>query len=380
MQVSRVCYNSTTGPNTVMVSTSSASHTITGLTALTTCCIIVAAGHTSSSPSCTSTTFGPSVEMCGTTTDDAPGAVVSLTVEAISSSVLYATWKEPLNYARPGLMYNISWSPDAGSEILNQLTQYAITGLRPSTEYIITVFAISPISEGANLTRMQTTLSLPPTPPTNPLLSVSGSDITFSWDVSTALDTRYLAQLNCDNVEFFTTVSHPTASVTFDTSSVTGTVWCVAVVQAINSVTSSEFSERVSIVRPVMTPTKPRCYFTGNMASNATVSYTVTYPFILDKVTVEYRLYSSTDPMVTGTDNFTAFTYNNVFILVNRDTQYQFDLRLCNSGECGPYCDRISFNTESVSTHTVMATVCVLHSLYCMSILIIIALIIHASL
>ncbi len=346
-----------TGPNTSPTTSSPTptSRTITNLSPLETCCITVEAYHTGGESACSNTTPGPSTQLCSATSDAAPGAVRSLNVQAVSSFVLYVTWEEPGNYARPGLTYSVSWSPNGVATTVNQQTQYTITGLNPSTQYTVTVTAASAVSSsGASSIFMQSTLPLPPTPPTNLLLSAMDDNLTFSWDPSTATDaqdTNYTAELRCDNDSFTQTVSHPLASVSFDTSSVLGTAWCTAVVQATNIVADSQFSERINVVRPVTVPTKPQCYFTGNEATNATVSYTVTYPFALDGITVEYKIYSSVNSVQAGTENFLN-NNNNIYITVNRSAFYEFELRLCNAnaaGQCGPYCDRIDINTENVS-------------------------------
>ncbi len=290
--------------------------------------------------------------------DATPEPVRGLTVEAVSSSTLYVTWQEPSNYERPGLTYNVAWSPDVGSETVNQKTVLSITGLQPSTTYTVTVSATTPNGGvGGETSKSHATLSLPPIPPTNPSLTVSGNNLMFNWNAPLMSDPpveRYVARLSCNDVEFTETVNVPTTTITFNTASAPGTTWCAAIVQAVNSVASSEFSPRISAVRPATVPTKPRCFFTGNTASNASISFTVTYPFTLTGVHVEHTVYSTNNLPRSDSQDFTIDSPNIVFVTVDRDASYEFELRFCNGGDCGPYCDRISFNTETVSVHTIL--------------------------
>ena len=43
------------------------------------------------------------------------------------------------------------------------------------------------------------------------------------------------------------------------------------------------------------------------------------------------------------------FTSNVLEVGVDRNTRYDFQLRLCNEHGCGEYCDTLSVNTSSVS-------------------------------
>lgn len=341
-----------TGPTT-NTTTTTTSHTVTSLPPLTTCCATIRARHVGGA-SCTDTTLGFGTEVCGQTTDTTPLTVQSLAVEAVSSSTLYVTWEEPSNYERPGLVYNVAWSPNDGSGIVNQKTVFSITGLQPSTVYTVTVSATAPSGAvggavGGAMSLSRPTLSLPPGPPTDPMLVVSNNDVIFSWMAPNPSVTSYLARLRCNDMDFTGNITAPATSFTFNTSSAPGTTWCAAMVQAVNSVASSEFSPRVSIVRPATVPTKPRCFFTGNTGSNASISFTVTYPFTLTGLQVEYTVVSSTGMPTSDSQDFTIDSPNIVYVTVERDASYEFMLRFCNGNQCGEYCDVISFNTETVS-------------------------------
>ena len=342
LQVEEVCYDTLTGAMSTTASTTSTSRVIANLDPLTYCCVTVRAFHPIAS--CSVEIHGPAIEACAQTMDVTPGAVQGLSLQAISPTALYATWNPPANYQRPGLRYTLTLSPGSSPvDVHDQTTQY-FSGLQPSTSYTVNVSATSTMT-GADAQAMASTLDLPPTPPTNPSLSASGTDLSFTWGAPTSSDppvTGYAASLRCNDVDFNQMTS--TTSHTFDIRSISGLAWCTAVVQAQNSAGNSRYSPQANIILPPGVPTKPTCFYNGNTASNASISFTVTYPFSLNQLRLEWQL-SSTGTSDIGMEEFDS---NVVFVTVDRDTFYTFSLRLCNENGCGDYCDDIRFSTETV--------------------------------
>ena len=355
LQYEYVCYDPLTGEmNTPSTQTTITTLSITNLKPLTSCCVTLRAYHGDSS-SCSVTTRGPAIEDCARTLDVIPGQVRNFSLERISPTALFASWSPPANYERPGLLYTLTLSPDSGNGpiTITDLTSRYLSRLDPSTNYSVTIFASASGKNGNGdaVSDTEMTGDRPPSPPENPSLSVSDTELMFSWSAPDTV-TSYTVSLRCDD-ELFTR-NTTTTSLSFDVSSVNGLAWCTAVVQARNSVGASDHSVQASVILNAPAPTKPKCFYSGNTGTNASISFTVTYPFSLNQLNLEWTLVTvntsnSMNVSMDGTEDFSAADNNVVYVDVSRDRSYDFRLRLCANEVCGEYCDTIRFNTVSVS-------------------------------
>ena len=340
LQVTYTCYLSS--PRTGSMRTQFSNFTIDRLIPLTFCSIDVYAENM-----CNSVTYsGPMVSVYGQSSDGAPSPVQSLSVVPVSDRSLFVTWEPPVNYTRPGLNYSVNVT-GLITTVFNQTYLFVDANLSPGTTYTVAVRAISRGGMSAESFAMNTTKPSLPSPPQNVrFLAVDNSGLTLEWAAESDVD-RYRAFWKCN--EMNGTIETTDTRVMILSSDYLGTnyTWCTARVQSVNEVGYSDLSMADSSVIPQSVPPSPTCYLIDNQGSSAVFSFTVTDPFSLDLLSVEWQL--NTSSAITEDSGVELFTGSTLTVLVQRNTEYVFRLRLCNSQGCGDYCPSIDFTTNTVS-------------------------------
>ena len=303
---------------------------------------------------------GLPTQSCGQTLDAVPSEVRNVSIIRVSPSAILSTWEPPSNYERPGLNYTVTVQNSAMNTVVRDpftvtdRLSYYINGLTANTKYNVIVEAASAAGMGSQVVTMVTTLPSVPTPPENPRLSVVDTiTLRLMWDDPNHQIynvSNYYAVLRCN--ELVQNVTTPDMATQFTISDpVADFAWCTAEVQAINDIGSSRFSNLTNIVVPSRAPEQPRCFLVDDLGSRLNISFDVTYPFSVEGMTVEWILtpdYNAATPL-TNSFRFTADTSNMVDIPVSRNTQYSFQLRICNIHGCSGYCLLNNFTTSSVS-------------------------------
>lgn len=290
---------------------------------------------------------GPVVTACGHTNDGKPPPVQNLSVIAVSDRSLYVVWEPPANYTRPGLKYSIRIVGETNNIVVWDQTYYFIdTGLVPNTSYTIEVQAISTVdmSEPNNVTI--TTKPQFPTPPRNIRFSSdsSGNATVLEWDAVPGV-TQYMVFWRCNELTGNST-SETTSIIIIDSLEYPYT-WCTARVQSVNNIGVSDLSNVSSVLTPQTAPSQPICFLIDNRGSSAVFSFTVTDPFSLHQLYVNWKL--ETTSGATESSNTSYFGNSTLIIPVRRNTEYVFSVRLCNVQGCGDYCQSIVFMTNTVS-------------------------------
>lgn len=349
------------GLDSTTTNTSVTSIPISRLQPLTYCCVTISASHST----CSDSTPGPSKEQCEQTQDTLPDEVRNLQLSVVSPTSIFATWNSPVNYQRPGLTYTLTVSVQGSvetnprTETVTELTYFLIEGLTPNTPYTVSVAAATAQNvNSAFVSSSITTSPLPPSKPINPSFTLSSSSplkVTISWSPPEDSGTSapvidYTTRLRCNDFEFAPETSTATM-VDIDLSQINGLAWCTAVVRARNMVGFGDYSLLANTVIPSTLPTKPRCYFTENSGANASISFTVTYPFSLNQASVNWTLYRSNQPILMDASDFNSNSPNVIYVAVERESSYQFQLQFCNEYGCGDYCDMIEFTTTTVRVY-----------------------------
>ena len=283
----------------------------------------------------------------GRSSDGIPSPVQSLSVVPVSDRSLFVTWEPPVNYTRPGLSYSVDMAGRT-STVSDQTYLFVDETLSPDTTYSVAVRAISSVGMSAESFAMNTTKPSLPSPPENVrFLAVDNSGLMLEWDAKSGVD-RYVAFWKCN--EMNGTIETTKTLVLISSSVYLGTnyTWCTARVQSVNEVGYSDLSMAVSSVIPQSVPPSPDCFLVDNQGSAAIFSFTVTDPFSLDELSVDWQLNTSS-AIAEGGDEPFVDSGNTLTILLQRNTEYVFHLRLCNSRGCGDYCPSIDFTTNTVS-------------------------------
>ena len=308
---------------------------------LTSCRIDVYAQNT-----CNSVTYsGPVVNVHGRTSDAIPTPVQNLSTIAVSDHSLFVMWEPPANYTRPGLGYSVDVA-GRSSSVLDQTYFFVNTNLLPNTSYAVSVKAVSNVGMSAENIAMNTTKQSLPSPPSSVRFLTEVKGLILEWNAQSGID-RYVVFWKCNEMDG--TIVTTNTSIVINNSVYLGNsyTWCTARVQSANEVGSSDLSAAVSIVIPQSAPPPPACFLADNRGSSAIFSFTVTAPFSLDELNVDYQL--NTSSTIIETSNRLPFTNNSLTIPVERNTEYIFHLRLCNLQGCGDYCPSIRFTTNTVS-------------------------------
>lgn len=325
--------------------------TIDNLSPLTLCCVrVTAISNCISDP----LLDGPPSEVCGETSDVVPEAVSSLTVEGANRNGIIAYWDPPPNYQRPGLNYSVRITPDVtNSMFITQQSYFYLDSLEALTEYTVTVVPVSGEGEGTPSNAVNTTLLPPPPPPSNPRLLYDGNVLILSWSLN-SVDTYgvigYTAELRCNEEDpvINTIEGGMSTSTTFNRNIGGNFVWCAAKIQAENGVGKGEFSELASTALPNTAPSKPRCFLVDDRGSQISISFDVTHPFSLESLFITYNITSKSDSTSSNL-TFNSLAANVISVPVSRNTEYDFQLRVCNTHGCSDTCDELrQFTTTPV--------------------------------
>ena len=334
-------------PNTSVVvtgaKTQTMNYTIDHLLPLTDCCVRVYAENV-----CDSVVYaGPIVSTCGQSSDAKPSPVQNLSIISVSDHSLFIVWKPPANYTRPGVRYLLEIAGQR-LEVVDQTYYFVNVNLLPSTSYTVEVVAVSSVGSSMVARAITTTKPLFPTTPSN--VQFSGDIVNnrpiLEWD-SVSSVTQYVVFWQCNEINGNTTTRNTSVTIAEDDPLVDPYTWCTARVQSVNEIGVSDLSDASSIAIPLPVPSKPTCYLADDKGSSALFSFTVTDPFSLYQLSVDWKLNISFT--TTETSNRTRFTTNTLSIPVRRNTEYLFSLRLCNLHGCGDYCSSIGFTTNTVS-------------------------------
>ena len=326
---------------------------------LTDCCVEVYAENTCN----TLTHSGPEVSTCGRTIDAVPTCVQNLSVISISDHSLLIEWEPPANYARPGLSYSLNVNGQ-NSSVLDGTHYFINAGLTPSTNYRVKVKAISSVGMSDECSASNTTKPSFPIPPRNVSFSADpGNGNTgpvLDWDTATSA-THYKVFWKCNEVNGTNTTETTSIMITNYNTSGDSTIWCTARVQTVNEIGRSDLSDAVSVIIPQSVPPQPTCFLVDNKGSSAVFSFTVTEPFSLHELNVEWQLSNSSANESSGGSNFSN---NSLTVPVRRNTQYRYRLRLCNAQGCGDYCREIQFTTNTVSCCIFEGSVLIVNGIY----------------
>lgn len=301
---------------------------------------------------------GPVVNVYARTSDIVPDPVQSLSAVAVSDHSLFVTWEPPLNYMRPGLSYSVNiaerTSTFAGhvSTVLDQTYFFMNMNLTPSTQYKIDVTAISSVGMSMDTTVNRMTKPSLPHPPDNVQFLIQNNRVTLEWNAQSDA-TNYTVFWKCNEMDGNITTINTSVLISTSINLGSSYTWCTARVQSANVIGLSDLSAAVSTVIPQSVPPPPICFLADNRGSSVTVSFTISAPFALDELSVNWQLIDTTSTTRVSTDTH-GFENNSLTILVERNTAYTFSLRLCNLQGCGDYCSSIAFTTNTVSFLTSM--------------------------
>ena len=325
------------------VTTNNLSFTITELVPLTNCHVDVYAENT-----CNSMTYsGPVANAQSRTGDGTPSLVQTLGAIAVSDHSLFITWEPPQNYERPGLNYSVDVAGRT-SIVSDQMYLFINTGLEPNTSYEVAVKAISSAGMSAETTVMKATKPSLPSPPGNvQFLAVVNNGLPLEWTAQSHV-ANYTVFWKCNEMDGNITTTYTAVMIDNSVYSGNSYTWCTARVQSANEVGLSDLSVAVSTVIPQSVPPPPTCFLVDNQGSSALFSFTVSTPFSLDELNINWQL--NTSSTTTVSNNTLHFENNSLTILVERNTEYIFNLRLCNLQGCGDYCPSIKFTTNTVSS------------------------------
>lgn len=289
-----------------------------------------------------------------------PEAVSSLTVEGANRDGIVTFWNPPSNYQRPGLNYTLSISSPNIATLMytTQHTYFYMDSLEALIEYTVTVVPESSEGAGPSNEATSTPLLPPPPPPSDPILRTDAVDpniLILSWTLNSVEIynvRRYVAELRCneENPVVKTIEDGMTTSVMFNIPNMADNfVWCAAQLQAENDVGKGRFSELASTALPNTVPSKPRCYLVDDKGSKISISFDVTHPFSLDSLRISYAI---TSKSYSNSSNlpFASLSANVLSIPVSRNTNYNFQLRVCNTHGCSDSCEELrNFTTSPVS-------------------------------
>ena len=318
--------------------------TINDLLPLTDCCVSVYAENV-----CNSVIHsGPVVSVCGHTSDGKPPPVQSLSINAISDHSLYVVWEPPVNYSRPGLRYSVNINGQTSS-VLDRTYFFISTGLLPNTSYTVEVQAISTVSTSNPNYATNTTKPSFPVPPMNVCFSShSSNDLpVLEWDSVPGV-THYVVFWQCNEINDNVTTESTSLTIN-DNLFQDPYTWCTARVQSVNEIGFSDLSNPTSTVTPKLVPSQPVCFLIDERGSSAVFSFTVTDPFSLHQLDVDWKL--NTSSTTVELSKRSSFENSTLIVPVRRNTDYTFILRLCNVQGCGNYCPTIMFTTNTVSQH-----------------------------
>ena len=302
---------------------------------------------------CNDVTYpGPIMNVCARTSDIVPDPVQRLSAIAVSDHSFFVTWEPPLNYVRPGLSYSVDITENTAtfalhtSTVLDQTYLFMNMNLTPNTNYNVKVKAVSSVGMSIDaIVNIMTKPSLP-SPPDNIRFSmIETTGVTLEWNAQSSV-ANYTIFWKCNEMDGNITTTGTTILINNSVNLGIYT-WCTARVQSANEVGLSDLSAAVSTVISQSVPSRPICFLVDNQGSSVIFSFTVTDPFSLDELNVNWQLNTSSTTTVLNDRH--RFENSSLTIQVERNTAYIFSLRLCNLHGCGDYCSSITFTTNTVS-------------------------------
>lgn len=370
-QVATTCYDKTSlsviEDTTEVTATA---HTLSSLPPLTLCCITVFQKGT-----CVGADVnGLPAQTCGMTLDAPPLCATNLTVTATSYSSLLVQWNSPPN-AVPGLNYTIQVM--ANSMLVNTLysltnTFAFVSDLEPNTNYTVHLNVESTGGSGSGsasgsgaggctVAEGSTPMGTPPAPTNVSLDTMDCTLIGSWWDASkTSYNVvNYGVYARCNDILVNASVPSDAMSVNLNICDTSNSVplggalsWCTLQVQSCDSISCGQFSELALTVIPSNTPAKPLCFITEEVGTRVFISFTLSAPFALDDLTVDYSLVTTSDMQQVNKstipfDGSNTLSFSGLF----RNLEYQFSLKLCdNVVNCGDSCT-LNFTPNTVSVH-----------------------------
>ena len=328
---------------------------------------------------------GYPINICGRTQIATPDVVTNLMApdNLIDLTSFGLTWDPPLNFnTTSGVMYDIgvtlfdlTWDPllnfstipdDMYDDSIQEFTVIDTTyiyvlNLEPCTTYTVYVSAyISGVVPSRSSSIQVTTRPPLPPPPQDVTMSIQNTSTPITlmliWNApsqSTCDDYNiqtYKIHLRCNDYENETTVSTSLASATiqlFDGD--LGLGWCFAQIQSCNGdMACGSFSNQARVSFPPQPPPRPTCYIQSELSFEVTVSFAITEPFLTSNLTVNWML-NSTDQLITDYFTFNVSGSNVFTTTVDSNTNYNFQLEICNKYGCSSPC--IMDFTTNVSYH-----------------------------
>ena len=233
-------------------------------------------------------------------------------------------------------MDEIDDMPTMEDAVIDQL-YYSFVNLTQNTKYYISVTPVTDNFEGMPSDITHSTLPSIPVPPTDVVLEMDMTDpdnsqLTISWIDENSDEysvQHYMVVASCNN-ELFNETTQDT-SVTINVGPLSGNIWCTGRVQAVNQIGAGDYSFWGQEVFPLMSPPAPMCFLTEELGNMAVISFTLSTPYALNNLNLEYSLTSSPpDPANINVPN-RKFNGNNSlpFTGFSRNVEYTFRLRLC---------------------------------------------------
>ena len=221
----------------------------------------------------------------------------------------------------------------------------------------MSVSAGSGAGTGGAQTVTESTLAAAPVAPTSPELKfVDNTTLRFSWEYPNATQyqiTSYEAVVRCNEINYTLPVGNALSVDVTITDPRTDLSWCTGQVLAVSNTGKSPFSSLAYVAVPTRSPSTPRCYLVDDQGSSVTFSFDVTHPFSLEDLNIRYLLvaeYQTPSSVSEKVESFGALASNVLTLPVARNTEYDFQLRVCNEHGCSNYCQQLrNFTTSSVS-------------------------------
>ena len=303
--------------------------------------------------------IGNPVGICEQTQNTPPSVVTNLMAPDIDHTSFGLTWDPPLNFnTTPGVMYDIC--VDGQKFTVTDATYFYVSNLEPCTTYSVQVSAYIPGVGSPSSLRINVTTRTPfPPPPQDVTMSVQTDHdstptmLMLMWNEPSQSDCNnyniqtYKIYLRCSDYENETVVNSSLLSVNLQLSDTVLTLgWCVSSIQSCRAdMMCGNFSNQAQVTLPPQPPPQPICFiFLSELSSEVTISYAITQPFQTDDFMVNWMLNST--GQLPRRDSFTYNTSVNVFnITTDINTEYDFELEVCNAYGCGPSCN-LQFTTN----------------------------------
>jgi hypothetical protein len=281
-------------------------------------------------------------------------------VSNAGSESFYLTWEPPLNLnTTPGVTYNIVIGDEIYTELVRNLTDatfFYVSSINPCTTYSVEVTALYSGETGPVNDITVTTLALLP-PPENITFSLTNGHVSVMWQRPSLFYCgieMYRLSLRCNQFVHESEIGVWSNSIVVDFCEESlGIGWCVAQMQSCDSIRCGNFSDEATASSVQSPPSRPNCLLQTQSATNISISFTLLDPFITDDVRIEWNLTSINFSRTEASD----YSKNVLDFEVRSNSDYDFQLKVCNIYGCGDPC-ALPFRT-SVSCNYIG------HHLYC---------------